>query len=76
MPEMARIVDDFPKGKYHAQYDWNAWFDGQVRELVQGEDFFTMPRYFYSLIGQMAKKRKVHVIAQVHGDKVYLKAVR
>jgi hypothetical protein len=75
MRDMARIVGDFPKGRYHAQYDWDAWFDGEVREFVQGEDFFTIPRYFYSLILQAARKRKVRVVAQVHGDKVYLRAV-
>lgn len=55
---MAKIINEWPVASYRAEsYDWDTWFDGQVRILTYGIDFMTEVSGFRSTIYQAANRR-------------------
>jgi hypothetical protein len=62
---MAKIVDAIParvdNNGRHEAHPWDEWLDGQVRELVAGEDFAGTPRNMARSIRRAAAARGVTV---------------
>lgn len=58
---MARTLDDFPMVRGEARYPWDQWLDGQVWELVSGEDFTAKPPTLKANAQLQAKKRNGRV---------------
>jgi hypothetical protein len=54
---MARVVEEFPVQPTHSKYPWQDWLNGQVWELIPGEDFQGKPATFRSVAIGQAKKR-------------------
>jgi hypothetical protein len=71
---MATVVGEIPKGKY-TKHPWDEWFDGQLRELEFGVDFFTGTKSFYQNVRQAAARYKVRVLVTTQGDRVYVQKV-
>ncbi len=56
-------------------YPWSQWFDGQVWELRQVEDFpSTNLRKFRNQVYYVAKTMDLAVRTRVEGDKLYIQA--
>ena len=53
---MARKLDTFPTAA-GSRYPWDEWLDGNVWELVHGDDFTAKPSTFRSIASGQAKKR-------------------
>lgn len=54
-----------------AVYDWNDWFDGDIWELTQGEDFMGHPLMMERIIRTRATSRKAKIQLRhvgVNGD--------
>ena len=73
---MAKVVESFPRVSTHRDciYPWDDWFDGQVWELTQGEDFQIKAHSMQSPIRSAARTRDLSVHICVRGDKVYIQA--
>ena len=70
---MSHIVDSVPPRGVHP---WHRWFDGELRELVKGEDFHCSPHNFRGSVVYAASRRGVEIeVFKVRRDRVYLKAV-
>jgi len=54
---MARVIDTFPAPKTTSRYPWDEWLDGQIRELVAGEDFTSKPETLRQNAALQAQKR-------------------
>ena len=69
---MARVVKAIPE---RGKHPWKAWFDGKLRELVNGEDFHCTPHNFRSSVRYAASFRGVTIeVFKVRKHRVYLKA--
>lgn len=64
---MARTLDSFPRAEGTARYPWDRWLDGQVWELVAGEDFTSKLRTF---------AQNAHLQARKRGGRVRTKEIR
>jgi hypothetical protein len=76
---MAKIVNDSALGELrHAfKYPWDEWFDGQTREMVPGEDFFTGAATFRNTFGTAARQRGLLAQTRITGDnRVIARAVK
>ena len=56
---MAKILSHFPEAAKHSRenYPWDEWLDGNIRELVQGEDFWIKRQSFRARAMQKAYER-------------------
>jgi hypothetical protein len=54
---MARVIDTFPAAVSKSRYPWDRWLDGQVWELVAGEDFTSKPETLRQNAAIQAAKR-------------------
>ncbi len=74
---MARVVQHVPPEPFDRLargYDWDSWFDGQLWELEQGDDFSVAPESFAATARQTAKKRGVSIRVSCRGERAYVKA--
>lgn len=74
---MARKVDVFPAAPDSSRYPWDEWLDGDVWELVHGEDFKGRPNTFRSNARNQAKRRNGKIRARIlkeegQADKLYI----
>lgn len=72
---MAKVLTDFPmtfRGK--RMYPWDRWLDGQIWQLVSGEDFRITPVSFRRLAFAAARKRGIRVKTSRVGDDVVIQA--
>ena len=55
---MAQLLTEWPATRPRSEdYNWDEWFDGQIRVLTKDEDFVTEPSSFRSSAYQAAKRR-------------------
>ena len=54
---MARVISSFPPATTRTRYPWDQWLDGQVWELVAGEDFTAKPETIRQSASSQATKR-------------------
>jgi hypothetical protein len=80
---MARKVDEFPDAPSQARYPWDEWLDGDVWELIAGEDFNGKPESLRSVADVQARKRGGRIQARLirsretgQPDRIYLRFVR
>lgn len=54
---MARVISEFPGNPAGrpTKYPWKDWLDGQIWELVPGEDFHVSPSGFRSAMARQAR---------------------
>lgn len=74
---MAKVVNAVPpsaRGPRGQLYPWEEWFDGQVWELTQGEDFKPSMKVFRDIVYQTASRHGVRVSVNVRGNKLYIQA--
>jgi hypothetical protein len=65
---MARVIDTFPAPKVTSLYPWDQWLDGQVWELVAGEDFNAKPQTIRQNAAAQATKRSGRVKTRLLED--------
>jgi hypothetical protein len=61
---MAHRLEDFSwdgKNKGRSKYPWNEWTDGNTWEIVQGEDFFTVPPTMVVMLHNRARTMNLKV---------------
>lgn len=70
---MAQVLEkyNFTRGRY----DWDTWFNGDIWQLEQGEDFEVDPASFRSTITAAARRYEVSVRTAVNGNSVVLQAM-
>lgn len=56
---MAKVLNAFPQQAKHSreQYPWDEWLDGQIRQLIAGEDFWIKRQSFRARAMQKAYDR-------------------
>lgn len=67
---MARVIAEFPGNSSGrpTKYPWNDWLNGQVWELIPGEDFHVSPSGLRSAMARQAKLRGLKVRTRLVGD--------
>lgn len=71
---MARVIDRVP---VRGAYPWDRWLDGELRELVRGEDFICSPYNFNATVRSACKSRGLEIETfSVRGNKVYFRVKR
>ena len=65
---MARVIDSFPATSTQSRYPWDQWLDGQVWELVAGEDFTSKPETIRQNAAVQATKRGGNVKTRLVAD--------
>jgi hypothetical protein len=65
---MARVLDSFPSAADSGRYPWDEWLDGQVRELIAGEDFTVGVEAFRRAAYTAAKERQLKIRSKAMGD--------
>jgi hypothetical protein len=65
---MARVIDGFPAAATHSRYPWDQWLDGQVWELVAGEDFTSKPETIRQNAAVQAQRRGGNVKTRLVDD--------
>lgn len=73
---MARRLDDyeFAPGQGRSQYPWQDWLDGNVWELVRGEDFHVAPSSFRGAAQSAAARKNQRIHSRIQGDRVIIQA--
>lgn len=79
---MAKVVETMPervggtrRGR-ESKYNWGELLDGQIRELIKGEDFDCNPASMLSLAGIQARKLNLKLHAHIQGEgTLFLQAV-
>lgn len=77
---MVRVLKRFPKRELvtgngrRSKYDVDEWYDGQIREFVQGEDFECRPKSFHSALNKEANRRGLKSHGECNGRKVVFRA--
>lgn len=69
---MATIINELPEQKRPgrtASHPWGEWFDGQVRLLVQGEDFDSKVKSFKAAAFAAARARGYKISTRCVDDK-------
>lgn len=70
MTNSDNILDEFPNHMGRTPiYPWEQWTDGQIRELVQGEDFYSEATSFRTLIHRTARRRGLKAKTRISDDK-------
>jgi hypothetical protein len=68
--EDTNILSEFPNHMGRTPiYPWEQWTDGQIRELVQGEDFYSEATSFRTLIHRTARRRGLKAKTRISDDK-------
>jgi hypothetical protein len=68
---MAKTLDTFPDYQSsQAKYPWSDWTDGQVWQIVQGEDFTLSPKSMRMTIAARASTLGLRVRTTVQGNTV------
>ena len=71
---MARVLDEIPAWVFRRgpgrreQYPYDDWLDGQVHELVSGEDFTVNVRTMRSQVKRAAARRGCEVVCEHDGE--------
>lgn len=68
-----RVFNAFPS-RGSSKYDWDTWFDGQVRLLEHGVDFHGELTTIRSYIYQKARNRGIKVYTQMHDEGLLVQA--
>lgn len=70
MTNSDNILSEFPNHMGRTPiYPWEQWTDGQIRELVQGEDFYSEATSFRTLIHRTARRRGLKAKTRISDDK-------
>jgi hypothetical protein len=70
--KIAAMVED--DGRGGRRYPWAEWLDGDVWELVKGEDFTVSPYSFKCVAHQAARRAGLAPTIRIRGNKVYVQA--
>lgn len=71
---MARKVTELPGRSRNSEYPWDQWFDGDVWELEQGEDFTTSVEGMRSVLHGAAKRLGYALSTRVRDGLIYVQA--
>jgi hypothetical protein len=72
---MAQTVENMPPGPgERAKYPWGDWLNGEVWELVKGEDFTINPMTMMRSAHAKARYDGLKVKCSLRGDRLYVQA--
>jgi hypothetical protein len=73
---MAAKIDSFEFGSSNAKYDWTQWLDGDIWQLVQGDDFTVKMSSMRAIVNGRAAARELKVHTSVSGKVLTIQAYK
>lgn len=72
---MAHKVQSLPSRGRKDSYPFDEWFDGDIWELVSGEDFDISVEGMRSSLHNAGKRKDIKITTRVRDDLIYVQAI-